>query len=166
MKSKKFYFDEIKTNIGNLFILENSEGICLITFAKDQIIEKIKLELSPKKGLYYFKKIKPNLKCYINQKEKLSKFPINFIWGTSFQIGVWKQILKIPHGSLSNYSKIAKNINNLKAVRAVGNAIAKNPILIYVPCHRVVTKSGNLGGYRWGMPTKRKLLHIEGINKK
>ncbi|MDA9605397.1 MGMT family protein [Alphaproteobacteria bacterium] len=63
----------------------------------------------------------------------------------------------------SNYSEIAQKIQRASAVRAVGSAIGKNSIMIYVPCHRVIKKSGDLGDYAWGMLKKKKLLHIESI---
>lgn len=81
--------------------------------------------------------------------------------GTTFQEAVWQELKRIPYGEVSNYTKIAKAINKPKAVRAVGTAIGKNPVLIVVPCHRVLTKAGDLGGYRGGIKMKRALLDLE-----
>lgn len=161
MPGQSFYFDKIKTNIGNIFVLECQKGICCILPSNDPRVKKIQLELNPQQGLIYYKKIKKNLIRFLEKKEKLIKFPVYFISGSPFQISVWIQLLKISYGSVSTYSSIAKNVQNLKAVRAVGTAVGKNPIMIYVPCHRVIRKSGNLGGYAWGMSIKQKILHIE-----
>ena len=161
MLDQSFYFDKIKTNIGNFFILECQKGICCILQSNEPRVKKIQLELNPQQGLIYYKKIKKNLIRFLEKKEILIKFPVYFILGSPFQISVWKQLLKIPYGSVSTYSSIAEKVQNLKAVRAVGNAVGKNPIMIYVPCHRVIRKSGNVGGYAWGMSIKRKILHIE-----
>ena len=132
---------------------------------KDPRVKTIKIELNPRQGLVYYKKIKLNIIRFLDRREKLFKFPINFIYGTNFQISVWKQLIKIPYGSFSTYSLIASKIKNMNAVRAVGNAVGKNPVMIYVPCHRVLTKSGNLGGYAWGVSLKQDLLDIENIKE-
>ena len=85
--------------------------------------------------------------------------------GTKFQIKVWKYLITIPKGQLRTYSQVAKAINNPKAVRAVANAIAKNPYAPKIPCHRVIRSDGSLGGYsgKGGINTKRKLLKLEGV---
>lgn len=100
------------------------------------------------------------LKQYLQGKRTKFDLPID-ITGTDFQRSVWRQLQRIPYGQTSNYSKIAKLINRPKAVRAVGTAIGKNPILMIIPCHRVLTKDGNLGGYRGGLTMKRSLLELE-----
>lgn len=82
--------------------------------------------------------------------------------GTKFQESVWKQLKKIPYGKTNSYTEIAQAIGNPKAVRAVGSAIGKNPVLIVVPCHRVITKDQQLGNYRGGLAMKRELLTLEG----
>jgi methylated-DNA-[protein]-cysteine S-methyltransferase len=81
--------------------------------------------------------------------------------GTAFQKQVWKELLKIPFGKTVSYSDIAKNINNEKAVRAVGSANGKNPLCIIIPCHRVIASDGTLGGYSGGLENKKALLSFE-----
>jgi methylated-DNA-[protein]-cysteine S-methyltransferase len=83
--------------------------------------------------------------------------------GTSFQYSVWKALLEIPHGQTVSYSHIADSSGNPRAVRAVGAAVGANPVLIVVPCHRVIGKNGSLTGYRGGMETKARLLKLEGV---
>ena len=85
--------------------------------------------------------------------------------GTKFQLKVWKYLKKIPFGSLKTYSQVAKAIGKPRAVRAVANAIAKNPYPLQIPCHRVIRSNGSLGGYsgKGGFKTKKKLLKKEGI---
>ena len=85
--------------------------------------------------------------------------------GTKFQLKVWKYLKKIPFGSLKTYSQVAKAIGKPRAVRAVANAIAKNPHPPKIPCHRVIRSDGLLGGYsgKGGLKTKKKLLKKEGI---
>ncbi len=81
--------------------------------------------------------------------------------GTPFQIKVWKALLQIPEGGVVTYSKIAKNIKNPRALRAVGTAVGANPIGYLIPCHRVIQSTGALGNYYWGEDTKLALVGIE-----
>jgi len=82
--------------------------------------------------------------------------------GTDFQKAVWQALKTIPFGHRRTYGDIAKMVGNPKASRAVGGAVGKNPILIAVPCHRVVAQNG-LGGFSAGMDLKLKLLELERI---
>ena len=86
--------------------------------------------------------------------------------GTKFQIKVWNYLMKIPKGKVKTYKQVAKAIKKPKAVRAVANAIGKNPYAPKIPCHRVIRSDGSLGGYsgRGGINTKKKLLKLEGIS--
>lgn len=81
--------------------------------------------------------------------------------GTAFQLAVWNALCEIPYGQTTSYSDIANSINKPTAVRAVGAAIGANPVLITVPCHRVVGKNGSLTGYRGGLQMKTQLLDLE-----
>ena len=85
--------------------------------------------------------------------------------GTRFQLKVWTYLRKIPRGSVKTYSQVAKAIGIPLAVRAVANAIGKNPYPPKIPCHRVIRSDGSLGGYsgKGGVKTKRFLLKKEGI---
>ena len=71
--------------------------------------------------------------------------------GTSFQRRVWEALRSVPRGSVATYEDIARRIGRPKAARAVGSAIGRNPVAFVIPCHRVIRKSGDLGGYRWGL---------------
>ena len=85
--------------------------------------------------------------------------------GTKFQVKVWRYLQKIPVGNIKTYSEVAKAIGKPLAVRAVANAIAKNPYPSQIPCHRVIRSDGSLGGYscKGGLKTKKELLKKEGI---
>ncbi len=85
--------------------------------------------------------------------------------GTKFQLKVWSYLRKIPRGKVKTYSQVAKAIRRPLAVRAVANAIGKNPYAPKIPCHRVIRSDGSLGGYsgKGGVKTKRFLLQKEGI---
>ncbi|MBB6678178.1 methylated-DNA--[protein]-cysteine S-methyltransferase [Cohnella lubricantis] len=94
--------------------------------------------------------------------EKRERFTVPFdLRGTSFQLAVWEALGGIPYGQTLSYSDIAERIRRPSAVRAVGAAIGANPVLITIPCHRVVGKNGALTGYRGGLEMKAKLLQLE-----
>ena len=85
--------------------------------------------------------------------------------GTKFQLKVWAYLSKIPRGSVKTYAQVAKAIEKPLAVRAVANAIGKNPYPPKIPCHRVIRSDGSLGGYsgKGGLKTKKLLLKKEGV---
>ena len=85
--------------------------------------------------------------------------------GTKFQVKIWVFLKKIPKGSVKTYTEVAKAIGKPLAIRAVANAIAKNPYPIQIPCHRVIRSDGSLGGYSGtgGVKKKKNLLKKEGI---
>ncbi len=88
--------------------------------------------------------------------------PLRIVFiGSDFEIRVWETMLRIPFGKASTYSDIASHLGKPKAARAVGSAVGKNPISFVVPCHRVLGKSGGLGGYHWGLTRKRAILGWE-----
>ena len=74
---------------------------------------------------------------------------------------VRKELQNIPYGETKSYSEIAAAAGNKNVQRAIGNACNKNPIMIIIPCHRVISKNNNLGGYAYGRSIKQKLLNIE-----
>ena len=81
--------------------------------------------------------------------------------GAPFQIKVWEALLAIPSGHVTTYSDIATAIGTPTATRAVGTAVGRNPVSLFIPCHRAIRKSGGLGGYHWGLPVKRAILAWE-----
>lgn len=97
---------------------------------------------------------------YLDGKRQTFTVPVDYN-GTPFQRAVWNTLCEIPYGQTMSYSDIATAINKPAAVRAVGTAVGANPILITIPCHRVVGKNGALTGYRGGLEMKTKLLDLE-----
>jgi AraC family transcriptional regulator of adaptative response/methylated-DNA-[protein]-cysteine methyltransferase len=81
--------------------------------------------------------------------------------GTNFQIKVWEALLRIPPGAVVSYDDIAAHLGMPGSARAVGNAVASNPIPVIIPCHRVIRKVGDFGGYRYGTARKMALLGWE-----
>ena len=83
--------------------------------------------------------------------------------GTDFQQQVWRAIADIPPGQTKTYGELAKAIGRPNAVRAVGSACGKNPVPLFIPCHRVVGSNGGLGGFSCGLPWKELLLTLENV---
>ena len=81
--------------------------------------------------------------------------------GTSFMKRVWQELLKVPYGTVTTYKELACAVGSPRACRAVGTANARNPIAIFIPCHRVINTGGRLGGYGGGLDLKRALLDLE-----
>ena len=143
-------------------IYDTEIGKLKITYEQGYIIGISKVDKIQSLGIKskISEKAYMELKEYFAGKRKTFDIPIKLI-GTEFQKKVWKELLKIPYGKTVSYKDIAISIDNPKACRAIGMANHNNPILIIVPCHRVVNENGNLGGYALGLDIKRKLLEIE-----
>lgn len=101
------------------------------------------------------------LEEYFGKSRKVFDMPIG-LGGTDFQHKVWLEIASIPFGQTTTYMKIAQKLGNPAAIRAVGAAIGANPILVVLPCHRVVGSDGKLTGYAGGLKRKKALLEMEG----
>jgi methylated-DNA-[protein]-cysteine S-methyltransferase len=97
---------------------------------------------------------------YFHGERKQFDFPLDFS-GTSFQMAVWRELLKIPYGQTRSYGDIARNLGKPGASRAVGMANHENHIAIVIPCHRVVGRDGSLTGYAGGIHLKQQLLSLE-----
>ena len=110
---------------------------------------------------------KKQLTSYFTGKSKALDFATE-LKGTTFQKAVWAEIAKIGFGEVTTYAEIAKNIGNPRAVRAVGGAVGSNPVPLIIGCHRVLGANGKITGYSGGdgVPTKRWLLALEGIETK
>ncbi|WML33137.1 methylated-DNA--[protein]-cysteine S-methyltransferase [Clostridium sp. OS1-26] len=152
--SNAFYYE---TKIGKIGIVENGRAITHLYFG--EIIPKdINIVETP-----LLKKANQELQEYLDGKRKVFDLPLA-PEGTEFMEKVWKALKKIPYGETFSYKDIAKNIGNIKASRAVGMANNRNPILIFIPCHRVIGANGNLVGYAGGLDVKEKLLEMEKQN--
>ncbi|MCX6034598.1 MAG: MGMT family protein, partial [Chloroflexi bacterium] len=81
--------------------------------------------------------------------------------GTNFQIKVWEALIRLPPGAVTSYEALAEQVCSVKAARAVGNALARNPVAYLIPCHRVLQKAGGFGNYRYGPARKQAILGWE-----
>ncbi|MCC0629320.1 MULTISPECIES: methylated-DNA--[protein]-cysteine S-methyltransferase [unclassified Clostridioides] len=157
-------YDVYQSKIGNLYIL-SEDGFIVSVDIGDEKFNKLKNEyiekgIDIKKSTEDLKEAISQIDDYFNGKRKV--FDLNIrIEGTEFQKSVYREMLKIPYGKTLYYSDIAKNINNPKSVRAIGQASKCNKIPIIIPCHRVVGKN-NIGGYMGNhSDLKEILLNLE-----
>jgi O-6-methylguanine DNA methyltransferase len=101
------------------------------------------------------------LRKYFSGERVSFDLALDLRYYTAFQQAVWKASAEIPRGETRSYAWIAKKIKKPRAVRAVGQALGANPVPVIIPCHRVISSSGALGGYSGGLGVKEKLLALE-----
>ena len=153
--------------LGPVLVAATDKGICAIEFGRSakELIDQLQATFSKadiKPGHDDFTKLVQAVTAFIESPDQDLKLPLD-IQGTAFQRRVWKALQNIPAGTTATYSDVAEQIGRPKAVRAVANACASNKIAVAVPCHRVVRRDGNLGGYKWGLDRKQELLKREAV---
>lgn len=142
----------IKTPIGTLQITQLHGNVCSISLCNVQCASVL---LTPLQQM-----VKSEIEGYFAGKVHEFSFQVS-IEGTPFQQRVWEELMRIPFGSTATYGEIAGRIGAPKAARAVGMACNRNPLLLVVPCHRVVGTGGKLTGFAVGIEKKKFLLELE-----
>jgi AraC family transcriptional regulator, regulatory protein of adaptative response / methylated-DNA-[protein]-cysteine methyltransferase len=154
------------TPIGRMLLAATERGICSIRFGDSvpNLEREVRIEYPKAEIVRSERKLSEQVKALraIMQGESAASPPLD-IQATAFQRRVWEELQAIPRGDTKSYSKIAADIGHPKAARAVARACATNPVAIAIPCHRVVREDGAMGGYRWGVERKKKLLALEGV---
>lgn len=156
-KNVAIYYGVHPTVFGECYVAMTDRGICEMHFAlcdfDKYLRQKWKLA----------NLIEDNVRIAetVAQIFSNTKLPHLLLCGTKFQIKVWEALLRIPKGAVVCYSDIANYLGEEKSVRAVANAVAKNPIAFLVPCHRVIRKMGYFNNYRWGKVRKKAILGWE-----
>ena len=147
------------TPFGECCIAFSNDGICALTFPESR--ESACLDLDYRFPDVEFKLNEDKACRIVRQIFENGSIPTLNPIGTEFQISIWDALQRIPAGETTTYAQIAENIGRPKAVRAVGTAIGANPIAYLIPCHRVIRTDGTLGGFRWGLECKKKMLAYE-----
>ncbi|MCM3744490.1 methylated-DNA--[protein]-cysteine S-methyltransferase [Sporosarcina luteola] len=160
------YWTLLNHRMWNIYIAATAEGLCYAgphNAPFEELSEWAKKRLSTYHLVEDNTAMEPYVQELIDYMEgKRKEFTLHLdLHGTPFQQSVWKALQEIPYGQTVSYSDIAERIQKPKSVRAVGAAIGANPLLITVPCHRVIGKNGNLTGFRGGLDMKKKLLELE-----
>ena len=148
---------------GNILIADDTTYLYWLSFAddKDSSLQELQNRYRSSELIQETSELqKIALGCISNKWENIFNIPIH-LHGTQFQQDVWAEVQKIPLGQTKTYKQIAEAIGHPKAVRAVWSAIGANPIAIIIPCHRVVSSDGSLGGYHWGIEKKIAMIKWE-----
>jgi methylated-DNA-[protein]-cysteine S-methyltransferase len=146
-----------KSDIGRIGIAEDDGQITNLYFENDELPKEIKICETP-----ILMEAAHQLNRYISGNLKIFSLPLA-PKGTDFMKKAWTCLCEIPYGKTSTYKEIAIKIGSHKAARAVGLANNRNPIPIFIPCHRVIGSDGLLTGYRGGLELKKKLLDMEKV---
>lgn len=160
------YWMHLNNGSWALYIAVTSDGLCYVgsPYAPFNELETwIKKHLPTHQMQEDESALKPyaaELTDYLEGRISRFKLPID-LHGTEFQKTVWAALQEVPYGKIVSYTDIAEHIHRPDAVRAVGTAIGANPVLIKVPCHRIIGKNGKLSGYRGGIEMKKLLQSLE-----
>ena len=160
------HYSSFDSPFGPVFVAKTIKGVCFINLSKisEAGFQSLLQKRFRKKTIRDDQKLKDvtnELLDYFNGNQVNSKSILDLSIGTIFQRKVWNKISEIPYGELRTYKWIASEIGNINAVRAVGNAVGKNPVPPIIPCHRVIRTDGNLGGFSSGIPLKKWLIKLE-----
>lgn len=151
--------------LGRLLIAATSKGLCGLMWG-----DRDRELLEALAGRFRRQTLRPGLEKPQRWLEPVNRFlggdPVDLsfpldLGGTPFQRAVWGRIREIPLGRTLTYAGLAEALGNPGGVRAVAGACAANPVALVIPCHRVIRSDGGLGGYRWGLHRKRRLLSLE-----
>ncbi|MFD1065430.1 methylated-DNA--[protein]-cysteine S-methyltransferase [Oceanobacillus locisalsi] len=169
MKNKQMdtmYYGKLEHNGWSFYLAATDNGLCYVGSQNKAFDEVENWAAKKRQGamlIHDEEKVslyKEQLISYLDGTRTQFDVPID-LKGTTFQEMVWKELQNIPYGETVSYMDIAEKIEKPKAVRAVGAAIGANPVMILVPCHRVVAKDGKLTGFRGGISMKEGLLALE-----
>ena len=152
-------------SLGSILVAASAKGICAILMGDDP--DALLRELQDRfpraaftAGDAAFETWVAKVVAFVDTPRTGLDLPLD-IRGTAFQLRVWEALCEIPPGSTASYTEIAKKIDAPKAVRAVAQACAANPLAVAIPCHRILRNDGGISGYRWGVERKRALLKRE-----
>ncbi len=157
----------VVTALGPAIVAATARGICMVELGDDDaaLVRKLQDEFPRAQAVRVDAGrddfLAPRVRAVADALAgKRARVPVDLI-GTAFQKKVWDALMKIPPGETRSYAELAAALGAPKSARAVASACAHNRVAILVPCHRVIRGDGSLGGYRWGLPMKQRLLERE-----
>lgn len=162
-----------RTSLGYLLVAATERGVCAVTLGDDT--SKLEAALADEYPAATRERVTASssalgawvgeVVAYLDGGRTGADIPLD-VQATAFQWKVWRELQKIPLGETRSYAEVAAAIGSPKAARAVASACANNRVALVIPCHRVVRRSGELGGYRWGLERKRQLIEKERTARK
>ncbi len=168
-RGMKIVYTTTNTSLGRLLVAATTRGVCAVTLGDSdaELVRALFAEYANASIDSQDTAISPSLNIwlqrvleYVNGESGPTDLPLD-IQATAFQWRVWEELRRIPLGVTRSYQEIANSIGKPKAVRAVASACARNRAALVIPCHRVIREDRSLGGYRWGLERKEKLLKRE-----
>jgi len=156
-----FYYSRMESSAGPLLIVTSEKGLVALEFDRGQDLRKKKKAVQWVESAGRTAQVRRELEEYFAGKRRKFTFSLD-LRGTEYQKRCWNALLAIPYGETRSYADQARAVGSPNGFRAVGMANGDNPIAIVVPCHRVITSDGKLGGYGGGLDLKEKLLKLEG----
>lgn len=156
-------YDIFSSPVGKLTISCTENGISGLHIEGDRYFERVPSKWTHNHKSKLLLKAKEQLDEYFAGTLEQFDLPLD-LEGTHFQQEVWAALLDVPYGTTTTYAHIAEKIGKPNAVRAVGSAVGRNPVCILIPCHRVLTSDGKLGGFVAGLACKKQLLDLERPN--
>ncbi|MFO1473564.1 MAG: methylated-DNA--[protein]-cysteine S-methyltransferase [Lysobacterales bacterium] len=167
-EGEELRWSTVDTALGTALVAASARGICMVELGAGERALEAKLRAEfPNAALQRVDAgrdafLAPRVRAVADALAgKKAKVEVDLL-GTAFQKKVWDALMRIPPGQTRSYAEIASQLGTPSAARAVAGACARNRIAVLVPCHRVVRGDGSVGGYRWGLPLKRRLLQREG----
>lgn len=157
----EMYYQWYPSLFGEMLAMGTDRGLCGIAFTSCMGKEEALRDLSSRWPWASFHQGGKIIDHLVHPLLELKGSTRALVSGAPFQIKVWEALISIPEGEVTTYSDMANLIGSPKSSRAVGTAVGRNPLSWIIPCHRVIRKDGNLGGYHWGLPVKETLLALE-----
>jgi len=163
----KLTYITFSTNMGWVGILGSQKGLLSVTLPQSSAQEALELLglKNATRSSHRFEDLMERLKAYFSGHRAAFPDKLDLSLATPFQREVWQVTKLIPYGETRSYRWLVEQMGKPKAVRAVGQALAKNRLPIIIPCHRVVKSDGELGGYSGGVEMKRRLFQLEASAK-
>jgi len=164
-EGEEIRYTVLATELGRLLIATTARGICSVRFGEGEaaLLRELKHDFAAaeiRRDDHGLEPVAAQVRQWLQGPAAPLGVPLD-IQGTAFQQMVWEALRRIPSGQTRSYAEVAQSIGRPRAVRAVANACASNPVALLVPCHRVVQKNGSMAGYRWGVKRKEELLRKE-----
>jgi AraC family transcriptional regulator of adaptative response/methylated-DNA-[protein]-cysteine methyltransferase len=158
----------VDTALGTALVAASERGICMVELGADE--DALQARLRAESPSAELQRVDAGRDAFLAPRVRAvadalaggqARVDVDLL-GTAFQKKVWDALMRIPPGETRSYAEVAAQLGAPNAARAVAGACARNRIAVLVPCHRVVRGDGSVGGYRWGLPLKRRLLQREG----
>ena len=161
MPIEPIFFDTVQTSLGKFYLAATKRGLVRISFPPNRGAVRQATEV-PSAARRALNSCKRFLRSYMSGRSAFeTNVPVDWSAFSRFDRLIFKRLQHVPHGSIVSYGELAARLGFPRAARALGNALARNPIPVLIPCHRVIRSNRSLGGFQRGARWKRILLRID-----